>query len=277
MARVLTPENLGRAWHQVKANPGAPGVEGMTVEDFPVFAQEHGPSIRQALRDETYPPAPVRRPESPQRHGQGKRWLGMPTGVERVIQPALAQGLGPLFDPDFSTASCGFRPGRSAPHAVKQIQGYLKTGAKVAVDRDLAKFFDRVTPDALRARVARKVRDKAVLRLMGQYRRAGGLVGEDRQPTATGVPHGSPLSPWLSTLRLEDVAQELERRGHQFARYGDDFLLVGKSPRAGERVKASLTRVLPQPLKLESKESKSTVGPTKAWVFLGFTFPGTRI
>jgi len=277
MARVLTPENLRKAWHQVKANHGAPGVDGMTIEDFPVFAREHWPSIRQALRDETYQPSPVRRTEIPKRHGQGKRLLGIPTVVDRVIQQAMAQVLGPLFDPEFSASSFGFRPGRSAHHAVKQIQSYIKAGAKVAVDMDLAKFFDRVNHDALMARVARKVRDKAVLRLIGKYLRAGVLVGESLQPTATGVPQGSPLSPLLSNIMLDDLDQELERRGHRFARYCDDFLIVVKSQRAGDRVKASLTRFLRQHLKLEINESKSTVGPTKECVFLGFTFQGTRI
>lgn len=173
MERVLTPETLRKAWHQVKANHGAPGVDGMTIADFPAFAREHWASIRQALQDETYQPSPVRRTEIPKRHGQGKRLLGIPTVVDRIIQQAIAQVLGPIFDPEFSTSSFGFRPGRSAHHAVKQIQGYIKAGYKVAVDLDLAKFFDRVNHDALMARVARKVRDKAVLRLIGKYLRAG--------------------------------------------------------------------------------------------------------
>jgi RNA-directed DNA polymerase len=277
MERVLVPENRRKAWPQVKANHGAPGVDGMTVEDCPAFARDYWPRIRQTLRDETYQPAPVRRTEIPTQHGQGKRMLGIPTVVDRIIQPAIAQVLGPLFAPDFSASSFGFRPGRSAPHAVKQLQRYLKAGSKVAVDLDLATFFDRVNHDALMARVARKVRDKALLRLIGKYLRAGVLVGESLQPTETGVPQGSPLSPLLSNVMLDDLDKELERRGHRFARYCDDFLVVVKSQRAGDRVKASLTRFLQHHLKLESNESKSTVGPTKEGVFLGFTFQGTRI
>ena len=142
MEQVLKSENLRKAWHQVKANHGAPGVDGVTIEDFPAFAREHWPSIRQALREETYQPSPVRRTEIPKRHGQGKRLLGIPTVMDRVIQQAIAQVLSPLFDPDFSASSFGFRPGRSAHQAVKQIQGYIKGGSKVAVDMDLAKFFD---------------------------------------------------------------------------------------------------------------------------------------
>ena len=142
MERVLASENLRNAWRQVKAKHGAPGIDGMTIEDFPAFAREHWANIRQAIRDETYQPSPVRRTEIPKRHGQGKRLLGIPTVVDRVIQPAMAQGLGPLFAPEFSAASFGFRPGRSAHHAVTQIQSYIKTGYRVAVDMDLAKFFD---------------------------------------------------------------------------------------------------------------------------------------
>jgi len=277
MERVLVPENLRRAWHQVKANHGAPGVDGMSIEDFPAFAREHWPSIRQALRDETYQPSPVRRTEIPKRRGKGKRLLGIPTVVDRVIQQAIAQVLGAIFDPEFSVSSFGFRPGHSAHQAVKQIQAYIKAGYRVAVELDLTKFFDRVSHDALMARVARKVRDKALLRLIGKYLRAGVLVGESLQPTKEGVPQGSPLSPLLSNVMLDDLDKELERRGHRFARYCDDFLIVVKSQRAGERVKASLTRFLRQYLKLEINETKSTVGPTNECTFLGFTFHGTRI
>jgi RNA-directed DNA polymerase len=277
LERVLIPENLRKAWSQVKANHGAPGVDGMTIEDFPAFAREHWPSIRQALRDETYQPSPVRRVEIPKRHGPGKRLLGIATVTDRVIQQAIAQVLGPIFDPGFSASSFGFRPRRSAHQAVKQIQSYIKRGYKVAVDIDLAKFFDRVNHDTLMARVARKVRDKALLRLIGKYLRAGALVGDSLQPTETGVPQGSPLSPLLSNILLDDLDKELERRGHLFARYCDDFLLVVKSQRAGERVKASVTRFLQHHLTLAINEDKSTVGPTKDCTFLGFTFQGSRI
>jgi len=277
LERVLTPENLRNAWHQGKANHGAPGVDGMTIEDFPAFAREHWPNIRQALRDETYQPSPVRRREIPKRHGHGKRLLGIPTVVDRVIQQAMAQVVGPIFDPGFSAFSFGFRPRRSAHQAVKQIQSYIKRGYKVGVDLDLAKFFDRANHDALMARVARKVRDKALLRLIGKYLRAGVLGGERMEPTVTGVPQGSPLSPLLSNILLDDLDKELERRGHRFARYCDDFLIVVKSQRAGDRVKASIARFLQHHLKLEINEGKSTVGPTSQCAFLGFTFQGARI
>jgi len=277
MERVLASENLRQAWRQVKANHGAPGVDGMTIEEFPAFAREHWLSLRQAIRDETYQPSPVRRTEIPKRHGPGKRVLGIPTVVDRVLQQAIAHVLGPIFDPGFSASSFGFRPGRSAHQAVKQIQSYLNRGYRVAVDIDRAKFFDRVNHDALMARVARKVRDKALLRLIGKYLRAGVLVGESLQPTEEGVPQGSPLSPLLSNVMVDDLDKELERRGHHFARYCEDFLIVVHSQRAGARVKASLTRFLQHHLKLEINERKSTVGPTNECRFLGFTFQGTRI
>ena len=277
LERVLTPENLRKAWQQVKANHGAPGGDGMTIEEFPAFARDHWPGIRQTIREETYQPSPVRRVEIPKRHGQGTRVLGSPTVVDRVIEQAIAQVLGPLFEPGFSASSCGFRPRRSAHQAVKQIQSYIKAGYKVGVDLDLAKFFDRANHDALMARVARKVRDKALLRLIGKYLRAGVLVGERLEPTETGVPQGSPLSPLLSNILLDDLDKELERRGHHFARYCDDFLIVVKSQRAGERVKASVTRFLRSHLHLEINEQKSMVGPTKECTFLGFTFHGARI
>src|SRR5262245_46210466 len=189
----------------------------------------------------------------------------------------MEQVLGRLYDPGFSASSFGFRPRRSAHQAVKQIQSYIKRGYKVCVDLDVAKFFDRANHDALMARVARKGRDKALLRLIGKYLRAGVLVGECLEPTATGVPQGSPLSPLLSNILLEDLDKELERRGHRFARYCDDFLIVVKSQRAGERVKARVTRFLEHHLKLEINEQQSMVGPTTVCTFLGFTFQGSRI
>jgi RNA-directed DNA polymerase len=247
MERVLASENLRKAWRQVKANHGAAGVDGMTIEAVPACARAHWARIRQALRDETYQPSPVRRTEIPKRHGQGTRWLGIPTVVDRVLQQAIAQGLGPILDPGFSASSFGFRPGRSAHQAVKPIQSSSKMGYRVAVDRDLAKVFDRVNQDALLARGARKVRDKALRRVIGKYRRAGALVGERLQPTEAGVPQGSPLSPRLSNVRFDDLDKELDRRGHRFPRYWDDFLIVVHSQQAGGGHEHGFVRRLPPP------------------------------
>jgi RNA-directed DNA polymerase len=194
MERVLESENMRRAWKRVKANKGAPGVDGMRVEDFPEFARSHLPAIRQALREGSYRPEPVRRVTIPKPNG-GERLLGIPTVMDRVIQQAIAQVLGPMFDPGFSDASFGFRPGRSAHGALRRVQAYIGDGYRVAVDLDLAKFFDSVQHDVLMARVGRKVRDKRLLALIGNYLRAGVLVGETIEATEIGTPQGGPLTP----------------------------------------------------------------------------------
>ncbi len=174
--------------------------------------------------------------------------MGIPTVIDRVIQQAIAQVLTPIFDPTFSQSSFGFRPGRSAHGALRQVQAHIKAGYRIAVDLDLAKFFDNVQHDVLMARVARKVRDKRLLALIGRYLRAGVLVGESIQATEIGTPQGGPLSPLLANILLDDLDRELERRGHRFARYADDLVILVKTTRAGERVKASVTRFLTRKL-----------------------------
>ena len=195
MERVLDGENVRRAWKRVKANQGCPGIDGMHIEDFAAFARSNWPAIRQALRDGTYQPQPVRRVSIPKPNGGGERLLGIPTIVDRVIQQAIAQVLGPLFDPGFSDSSYGFRPGRSAHGALRRVQTYIGDGYRIAVDLDLAKFFDNVQHDVLMARVGRKVRDKRLLKLIGKYLRAGVLVGETIQATEIGTPQGGPVTP----------------------------------------------------------------------------------
>lgn len=276
MMRVLNPANVRQAWKRVKANKGAPGIDGMRIEDFPAFARSQWAAIRQSLADGTYHPQPVRRVMIP-KPGGGERRLGIPTVVDRVIQQAIAQVLGPLFDPEFSESSFGFRPKRSAHGALRQVQGYIKAGYRIAVDLDLAKFFDNVQHDVLMARVARKIGDKRLLALIGRYLRAGMMVGEDLQPTELGTPQGGPLSPLLANILLDDLDRELERRGHRFARYADDVILLVKSQRAGERVKASITRFLTRELKLVVNEQKSRVVKTNDATFLGFTFYGSKL
>ena len=276
MQRVLAPGNLRRAWKRVKANRGAPGVDGMRIEDFPAYARGHWPSIRQALHDGSYRPQPVRRVMIPKPSG-GERPLGIPTVLDRVIQQAIAQALTPIFDPGFSESSFGFRPGRSAHAALRQVQGFVKAGYRIAVDLDLAKFFDNVDHDILMARVASKVGDKRVLRLIGRYLRAGVLVGDNIQPSELGTPQGGPLSPLLANILLDDLDGELERRGLHFARYADDLTILVKSPRAGQRVKASVTAYLTRRLKLPVNENKSKVAAIDQCVFLGFTFRGKKL
>jgi RNA-directed DNA polymerase len=197
--------------------------------------------------------------------------------TDRVIQQAIAQVLGPIFDPGFSASSHGFRPGRSAHGALEQIRGHLKAGYRIAVDLDLAKFFDQVQHDTLMARVARKVGDKRLLALIGRYLRAGVLIGEALQPTDIGTPQGGPLSPLLANILLDDLDRELEKRGHRFARYADDVMILVKSQRAGERVMASVSRYLTGKLKLQVNEQKSRVIPTHQATYLGYTFRGTKL
>ena len=221
LERILSTENVHQAWKQVRANKGAPGIDGVPVDEFPDAFRKLWPKIRTDLFEGAYVPSPVLRVEIPKPDGS-KRPLGIPTVLDRVIQQAIAQVMGLIFDPLFSESSCGFRPGRSAHDGVRQVKQFIGQGFKVAVDTDLSKFFDKVNHDVLMVRVARRVKDKRVLRLIGKYLRAGVMVNNRLQATPTGVPQGGPLSPLLANILLDDLDKELERRGHQFTRYADD-------------------------------------------------------
>ena len=277
MTRVLARENLQRAWEQVRANAGAPGVDGMTVEQFPAFVRSpEWASVRKSLEDGSYRPQPVRRVYIP-KAGGGRRPLGIPTVLDRVIQQALAQVLGPLFEPGFSRFSYGFRPGRCAHDAVRQAREYLRQGYAVAVDMDLAKFFDTVNFDVLMRRVSAKVPDPDALRLIWRYLRAGVTEDGRTEPTERGVPQGGPLSPLLANIVLHDLDMELERRGHRFVRYADDFLVLVRSESAGRRVMESISRFLERKLRLTVNPSKSKVAPLARCDYLGFAFRGKKI
>jgi len=276
LERVLSRDNVQKAWKRVKANKGVPGIDHMSIEDFPEFARAQWDNIRDSLMAGTYQPSPVKRVEIPKPTG-GKRPLGIPTVLDRVIQQAMYQVMMPIFDPDFSEFSYGFRPGRSAHAAVRQLREYIRQGYRIAVDMDLSKFFDRVDHDVLMHRVSRKIRDKRVLRLIGKYLRAGVVVKGRLQKSREGVPQGGPLSPLLANILLDDLDKELERRGHKFVRYADDFVILVKTQRAGLRVKQSITRFLERKLKLKVNQDKSRVSSTNDANFLGFTFKGTRI
>jgi RNA-directed DNA polymerase len=276
LERVLSRDNVQKAWKRVKANKGAPGIDNMSIDDFPEFARARWDSIRDSLMAGTYQPSPVKRVEIPKPTG-GTRPLGIPTVLDRVIQQAIYQVLMPIFDPDFSEFSDGFRPGRSAHDAVRKVRDYIRQGYRMAVDMDLSKFFDRVNHDVLMHRVARKIRDKRILRLIGKYLRAGVVIKGRLQKSRKGVPQGGPSSPLLANILLDDLDKELEKRGHKFVRYADDFVILVRTQRAGLRVKESITRFLERKLKLKVNQDKSRVSSTDQTNFLGFTFKGTKI
>lgn len=270
-ARVFERNNLFQALKRVEGNGGAPGIDGMTVQELRPWLKEHWLAVRVALDAGNYRPSPVRRVEIPKPAG-GVRLLGIPTVLDRLIQQAIAQVLTPLFDARFSPHSYGFRPGRRAHDGVKAAQGYIREGYDWAVDIDLEKFFDRVNHDKLMARVARVVKDRQVLKLIRCYLTSGVMVNGVVLGTEEGTPQGGPLSPLLANIMLDDLDQELERRGHRFVRYADDCNIYVRSRRAGERVLASVRRFLSERLSLKVNEAKSTVDRPWKLKFLGFSF-----
>jgi RNA-directed DNA polymerase len=271
MERIVSRENMMTAYQRVMANKGAPGIDRMTVEQLKPHLVEHWPRIKEELLTGQYQPAPVRGVEIPKPGGKGMRLLGIPTVLDRLIQQAIHQVLMPIFDPGFSDSSHGFRPGRSAHDAVRAAQSYAAAGNRYVVDLDLEKFFDRVNHDVLMARVARKVQDKQVLRLIRRYLQAGLMTGGLVTARSEGTPQGGPLSPTLSNILLDDFDKELERRGHAFCRYADDCNVYVKSRRAGNRVMASVTRFLSERLRLTVNAAKSAVDRPWNRSFLGYS------
>lgn len=276
LERILSTENVHNAWKRVRANKGAPGVDGVTVDELPDAFRERWSEIRSNILEGNYTPSPVLRVEIPKPDGS-RRPLGIPTVLDRVIQQAIAQVMNPIFDPDFSESSCGFRPGRSAHDGVRQVQKYIRQGYRVAVDMDLSKFFDTVNHDVLMSRVSRRINDKRVLRLIGKYLRAGVVDKGRLQATRQGVPQGGPLSPLLANILLDDFDRELEKRGHRFVRYADDTIILVRSISAGNRVMAGVTRFLVSKLKLTVNEKKSKVVPVSECSYLGFIFVRGKI
>jgi RNA-directed DNA polymerase len=275
MADIVARANMMKAYERVKRNKGAPGVDGVTVDELKAQLQVHWPRIKAALLAGEYKPAAVRAVDIP-KPGGGTRTLGIPTVMDRLIQQAIHQVLSPLYDPGFSAHSYGFRPGRNAGQAVRQAREYIAGGYDWVVDLDLEKFFDRVNHDILMSRLARRIKDKRLLRLIRRYLEAGMMRGGLVTARTEGTPQGGPLSPLLSNILLDELDQELEQRGHRFCRYADDCNVYVKSERAGQRVLASITRFLEQRLRLKVNAEKSGVAHPAHRVFLGYSVHSSR-
>ena len=275
MEAVVTTENMMRAYQRVMRNKGAPGVDGMTVQQLADHLKQHWPRLRERLLADEYHPSLIRAVKIPKPKG-GTRQLGIPTVSDRLIQQALLQVLTPWFDPFFSDSSYGYRPGRSAQQAVKAMKAHVGEGHRWVVDLDLEAFFDRVNHDLLMARVARRIHDKRVLRLIRRYLEAGMFQHGLPMPRRQGTPQGGPLSPLLANILLDDMDQELERRGHCFCRYADDMQIYVRSRRAGERVMASLSVFLEGSLRLKVNRAKSAVDRPWKRGYLGYNLTAHR-
>src|SRR5271154_1043514 len=275
MEEVVERSNLQLAYQRVVKNKGAPGVDDVSVSEFKDWLKMHWPSVKRALLEDRYLPRPVRRVDIPKPSG-GMRTLGVPTVVDRLIQQALHQVLQPIFEPTFSDASYGFRPGRSAHQALRQARQYVAQGKRWVVDIDLEKFFDRVNHDLLMSKLATQIGDARVLTLIRRYLEAGMMADGLVQPRTEGTPQGGPLSPLLSNILLTELDRELERRGHTFCRYADDCNIYVASERAGVGLLHSLTGFLGERLKLKVNVAKSAVARPWQRKFLGYSLTGHR-
>jgi len=270
MEKVVEHYNLKKALERVESNKGAPGVDKMEVNELRPYLKEHWASIKQELLEGTYRPTSVRRVEIPKPDG-GVRQLGIPTVLDRFIQQAIQQVLTPIFEPQFSQFSYGFRPGKGARKAVRQSQAFVRSGKGIVVDIDLEKFFDRVNHDILMSKVAEHVHDKRIQRLIRKFLQAGVMLNGCCVRTEEGTPQGGPISPPLANIMLNDLDKELTKRGHTFVRYADDCNIYVKSKRAGQRVYASISRFISDRLKLKVNEVKSAVDCPWKRSFLGFS------
>lgn len=271
MEEVLRPANVGRALDRVVSNKGAAGIDGMTVDELRPYLREKWRDLRSALLSGDYHPQPVLRVDIPKPGGKGTRMLGIPTVVDRWIQQSLLQVLNDLYDPTFSDWSYGFRPGRSAHEALWQAREHMIAGHRWVVDLDLEKFFDQVNHDILMSRLARRIKDKRILKLIRRFLQAGMMSEGLVSPRIQGTPQGGPLSPLLSNILLDELDKELEGRGHRFVRYADDMNIYVQSRRAGERVLVSVESFLGQSLRLKVNREKSAVDRPWNRKFLGYT------
>lgn len=271
MEQICERANMNRAYRKVKANKGAAGVDGISIERLPTYIREHKEEFLVELLDGSYQPELVRGVQIPKPDGS-KRQLGIPTVLDRVIQQAILQILEPIYEPKFSNSSYGFRPNRSAQMALRQAREYLREGYKYVVDMDLEKFFDRVNHDILMERLSRNISDKSLLRIIRRYLEAGLLQNGIFEERKLGMPQGGNLSPLLSNIMLDELDKELERRVHKFCRYADDCNIYVKSQEAGERVLKSITEFLGIRLKLKVNETKSAVAHVTKRKFLGYSF-----
>ena len=268
---ILTPDNLNRAYRQVKANKGSGGIDKMDVEHLLPYMRSHKVEIVESLLDGKFRPNPVRRVEIPKDGGK-MRQLGIPTVVDRVIQQAIAQVLGLVYEPKFSDGSYGFRPGRSAHQALRRAQEIINDGYKYCIDLDLEKFFDTVNQSKLVQLLSDTIKDGRVVSLIHKYLRAGVMIGHKFEETEQGVPQGGPLSPILSNIMLNELDRELERRGLPFVRYADDCVIFCRSPRAAERVCESISRYIEKKLFLKVNREKTHVGSVNGQKYLGYSF-----
>lgn len=268
---ILEKDNLNHAFERVRKNKGAAGVDAKDIEATRLHLKEHGNEIIQLIKEGKYKPKPVRRVQIPKPNG-GFRNLGIPTVTDRILQQAVVQVLTPIFEPQFSQYSYGFRPNKSAHQAIQQAKQYIEDGYNFVVDIDLEKFFDKVQHDKLMSLVAKTISDKPTLKLIRRYLQSGimenGVVTVNRE----GTPQGGPLSPLLSNIILNELDKELEKKGHRFVRYADDSNIYVKSQKAGERVKKNISEFIEKKLKLKVNEEKSAVGKPKARIFLGVSF-----
>lgn len=259
LEKIVHRDNLNLAYQKVKKNGGSPGVDEMTIGEAKPHLKEHGRELVETILAGNYKPSPVKRVEIPKPSG-GRRQLGIPTVIDRMIQQAIVQVINPYFEEVFSEHSYGFREGRSAHDALRQAKRYIAEGRRQVIDIDLEKFFDKVNHDMLMHRVSKVIEDKRVLKLIRAYLNAGVMMDGVVTSSEMGTPQGGPLSPLLSNIMLDDLDKELERRGLAFVRYADDCNIYVKSPRAAERVMRGVTEFIEKKLKLKVNHEKSEVG-----------------